>query len=1072
MNANASKGILWPVCLLGIVLLMVSSCGNPDQAQVLPQKVDFNYHIKPILSDRCFACHGPDENTREAELALHTQEGLFNLLDSAESLYVVRPGDPDHSALFQRIISHDPDFQMPPPAANLSVSEYEIDLIARWIDQGAEWKKHWSFIPPGDVSVPDIAKKDFVINEIDQFVLQKQREHKLRPSETELPEKLLRRVYFDLIGLPPPVEILESFTQNPSDSAYEAVVDQLLENPKYGERMASVWLDVARYADSHGYQDDRPRTVWPWRDWVIDAFNENLSYRDFATWQIAGDLLPDAQYRQKLATTFNRNHAITQEGGVINEEYLTEYAADRVQTFSTAFLGLTMQCARCHDHKYDPLSQEEYYEMLGFFNNVKDERGQISYFDLAPKPNLILQDSGYIRDMQAVREYIDQLDNEVAGLPDTEREYFESWKSKPPPYDPGVIQPYLLVDADLNDTIGWTFHNKVQRDHPGKVNVNLPPTIERPERHTDSHGIRSLSFNGKNFLTFGELGDFEYYDDFTLGARIMHTGQHQKTATFLSRRNGEQKRQGYDLSINPSNQVTFRLIHNMNDEYIQVTTTTRIPGGVWKTVYASYDGSGKASGITIFFDGNPQPAYIQQDSLHEKSILNGNDFIIGNWNHRARELSELYGFKGGYTDDVKLYDKQLSTLDIKHLSDTNTQPSFSDSEWMDHYLKHYSIVAGDLKNKLDSLRSIDRSIPNIPIMEERDTINQTYLLARGQYDAYVRPVSRDVPVAIMELEDADSINRLDLANWLFSDKHPLTSRVMINRLWQLYFGQGLVSTPEDFGNQGNLPSHPELLDWLSVRYRESGWDTKAMLKLIVMSGTYRQSSRITEAKRRKDPDNIYLARGPRKTLTAEMIRDQALYTSGLLYEKIGGKWVKPYQPAGIWKEMANQIGENKYRQSKGRDLYRRSLYTYWKRTIPPPTMLTFDAPERTVCTVKRQETSTPLQALILLNDPIYLEASRVLAHSYLSNNSENSIEDILPTAWKKITSRSPKQIEVEKLYAYFLEMEDHYSENTLQAEELLNVGESQLKPVGATAKWAALTTAISTIYNLDESKHN
>ncbi len=1053
-----------------ILLLLCTSCAQEGEKMRLPDQVDYNFHIKPILSDRCFACHGPDENTREAELALHTEEGLFSVLDSSDGVFVVKPGDPSRSALYHRVCSNDPEYVMPPPAFNLTITDHERRLIEKWIRQGATWKDHWAFIPPTKSALPSSGHQDKIINEIDPFIIHQLDEIGLKPSQQESPEKLIRRVYFDLTGLPPSLENIEEFVEDPSDAHYENIVTQLLESPRYGERMASIWLDLARYADSHGYQDDRPRTVWPWRDWVVRAFNQNLSYQDFVTWQIAGDMLPEATYDQKLATTFNRNHPITQEGGVIDEEYLTEYAADRVQTFSTAFLGLTMECARCHDHKYDPIGQEEFYQLFGFFNNVKGETGRISYFDLAPTPNLLMSDAEHEAHIKRVKEKIASLQDKTLELSETEQEFFENWRQNSDLTSIDANHQNLLSFMSMEDDGDWSFEDGADSSRSGKVNVNLPPSIVRP-RKVDGRFGSALEFNGDNFLTLGEIGDFDWYDDFSLGAWISHGGKHRKVAGILSRRNGEQYRQGYDLSITPDNRITFRLIHNYNDAYLQVTTLSRIPRNEWKQVYVTYDGSGQANGVSLFVDGQRQPTRIDRDSLSDQSILNGNDLLVGHWNHRARELKNLYGFEGGRVDEVRVYDQRLSGLQIRSLYRPGLRASANKSELFEHYLLNHSIAFASVKNQLDSLRAIDVQIPHIPIMQEADTIKPAYLLSRGMYDAHRQEVSRGTPKAILAFDARFDHNRLGLADWLFDPANPLTARVMTNRLWHMCFGRGLVNTAEDFGSQGDLPSHPALLDWLSVDFREHNWDIKALLRKMVTSATYRQSAQIDAKRYRLDPENQYLSRGPRKAFTAEMVRDQALAISGLLDHRIGGKWVKPYQPAGIWKEMANQIGENKYRPSTGKNLYRRSLYTYWKRTIPPPTMLTFDAPERAICVVKRQSTSTPLQALVLMNDPTYLEASRVLTNQILDQEPNLSDEEQIDKIFRSITARAPSHEEMDKLLKLYQQMQAHYHAHPGEAKAILTVG-AYPHPSGIDLETtAAMTLVVSTIFNLDEAKY-
>ena len=1037
----------------------------------LPDKIDFNLHIKPILSDRCFACHGPDENALKGNLRLDIEEQAFALLDSSDNRYAIIPGDTKNSALIQRILSKDPEFIMPPPESNLHLSDYEIKLLEKWIAQGAEWKKHWAFIPPKQATFPNEVQE----HPIDFFIQKKLKEKGLSAAPKANKEALLRRLSFDLTGLPPSKEDLDRFLANNSPTAYEEEVDRYLNSIHYGERMASIWLDVARYADSHGYQDDRPRTMWPWRDWVIEAFNQNLPYNDFVSWQIAGDLLPNPSYKQKLATGFNRNHAITQEGGVVQEEYLTEYAADRAQTFSTAFLGLTMECARCHSHKYDPILQEEYYSLFGFFNNI-EERGQISYFDLAPSPNLKaelpLMDST-IADVKAMIERLEQQQTDRSRQVEAEAQQWSDAKLNKEEIVQSLGEGLL---AHFNFTSNTPLQNNIQPNPDALSNVNLPPGIDQPQ-WIEAANRKGLAFNGSNFLTIGELGDFDRQDQFSFGGWIKHSGKHKKNAAIFGRRNGEQFQQGYDVVLQADNRLSFRIIGSWrdsekppkeNDYAIAIRTKARIPTNTWTHIFATYDGSNKAKGLRLFINGKEQASTILIDQLRTATILNGNDFLIGNWNHRARQRGDLYGFEAGAVTEFWLYERALSSLEIKLLFD-QTVFSPSKKELAEYHLKNNDATFQSLQNRLDSLRSIDLEIPTVMIMQEMDTIKATYLLERGQYDAKVRQVNRGTPKAVLEFTEKYPNNRLGLAQWLFDDQNPLTSRVFVNRIWQLFFEKGIVKTPEDFGNQGALPSHPELLDWLAVEFRKMDWDIKALIKLIVTSEAYQQSAKINPKSLQKDPENIWLSRGPNRRLSAEMLRDQVLAASGLLNKKVGGKWVKPYQPPGIWKALANQIGENKYRSSRGQDLYRRSLYTYWKRTIPPPSMLTFDASERAVCTVKRQETSTPLQSLVLLNDPQFVEAARKLAESVLLNQN-SAVEAAISDAFQIITSRTPEGKELQilvEMYEQELKGFNSVPENSIA---LLNAGEAPLNPNIDQKQLASMTIVTNAIFNLDEAK--
>ncbi|MFK7981668.1 MAG: DUF1553 domain-containing protein [Saprospiraceae bacterium] len=1060
--------------------LLLTACQSDVPEEIssvyseLPDKIDFNFHVRPILSDRCYACHGPDENAREAKYRLDIEEGAFAALQNSDGFSIVA-GNPKESRLVHRILSDESDYMMPPPTSEMSLTAREKAILYKWIQQGAEWKKHWAFIPPTEVNPPSVSNSSWAQNEIDNFILKKQQELHIKPAKPANKEQWLRRVTFDLTGLPPTPQALEHFKNDDSENAFEKVVDALLSSSAYGERMTSVWLDVARYADSHGYQDDRPRTAWSWRDWVIKAFNENLPYDKFATYQIAGDLLPDATYEQKLATGFNRNHAITQEGGIVQEEYLTEYAADRAQTFSTAFLGLTMECARCHTHKYDPIEQKEYYSLFGFFNNIS-EKGRISYFDEAPRPNMAMVDPLLDEQIEEVKNWIAQKEKALAEIAANSQTDFKAWLVQDFKENTVIedIEEGLIADFNLNNLAHNQFANQLEGQPNGLMNINLPPNIPQPIEVNTKDG-KGLFFNGKNFLSLGEIGDFEWYDAFSFGGWIKHSGKHRKNAGIFARRVGEQKRQGYDLILTPQNRLRARLIHQYYKKNrgsavnyaIDIQANPRVASNQWQHVFVTYDGSGKATGLNIYLNGQLQNSQIKMDSLRGKTILNGNDFLVGNWNHRARELDDLYGFKGGTVDDVKVYKRALSPLEIKQLANNKQLPN--QKELYAHFLQKKHPSYRQLQLELDSLRAIDLEKPKVMVMKEVDTVKSTFVLNRGAYDAPTDLVERETPKAVLAFSTDYPKNRLGLAQWLFDEKHPLTSRVIVNRYWQLIFGSGIVATPEDFGNQGALPTHPELLDWLAVYFRENDWDTKDLLKKMVLSAVYRQDAKMTPTSKEKDPSNVWLSRGPSQKLTAEMLRDQALVASNLYYEKVGGKWVKPYQPAGIWKELANQIGENKYRPSRGKDLYRRSLYSYWKRTIPPPTMLTFDASERAVCTVKRQQTSTPLQSLILLNNPIYIEASRKIAEQLMQQDL--SLTKRLEMAFIKIISRTPKSNEIQLLMDLYNEELKRLITQPEQAIKLVNIGASTYDKKLNVNELATLSIVINAILNLDETKY-
>ena len=1032
-----------------MAIMIVAGCSQSAGETGLPETVDYNWHIKPILSDRCYQCHGPDEQARQAELRLDVQEGAYGRSREDSTLQIIVPGRATASVLIEHITSDNPNRKMPPPESKLALTDYEIALIRKWIDQGAQWQPHWAFTAPVMPTIPEVKQDKLVRNMIDRFVLARLETENLSFSPDASKAKQLRRVSFDLTGLPPTLEALDAFLNDKSPDAYEKAVDRLMASPAYGEHMASMWLDIARYADTHGYQDDRPRTMWPWRDWVIRAFNENQPYDEFITWQIAGDLLPDATYEQRLATGFNRNHAITQEGGVVPAEYITEYVADRTNTTATAFLGMTMECARCHDHKYDPIFQQDYYSMFAFFNGI-DEKAPISYFDLSPQPSMRMEDEDYEQSIERNSQAIDSVEALV-----------DQWPLPDPPSNwlpdlQAALQQDLFVHLPLDSLSN--LKTPAQAGLPAYANTGLESELTPPGVEPGHFG-QALKFDGVNFLNLGEEADFEWYSRFTLSAWVWARNQ-EKDAALYSKRIGEQMRRGYDLTRTADGYLRLRLVQD-NEQRIAVTSTVTVPAELWTHVAVTYDGSGRASSISLYLDGVRAPVRVDSDSLNRKSILNGNGLLAGNFTPRLKTRADLTGLIDGRMDDLRIYTRALTDLEVAHLA--GAEGTSTREFYRAHNDPGYQLI----NRQLDSLRQQVRTIPFVMIMEDMESPRPTHVLDRGAYDAPTDSVGPDTPDAILPFPDELPRNRLGLARWLVHRDNPLTARVAVNRYWQMMFGEGLVHTPEDFGSQGALPSHPELLDYLARRFMELDWDTKALLKEIVTSTTYRQSNEVSPRLKERDPDNMLWARGPRVRLTAEMMRDNALLTSGLLDPAMGGEPVRPYQPAGLWKALANQVGENRYRP--GPNLYRRSVYTYWKRTIPPPAMLTFDAPDRTICTVEREPTATPLQSLVLMNDPQYVEAARVMATRLAQLTDED--RDFIAAAFRQLTSRRPTSNESRILQKLLDEQREHFSDYPDRASQLLGAGNSPTQWAMDRSNLAALTVLTSTIMNLDEAQH-
>jgi hypothetical protein len=831
-------------------------------------KVDYNRDIRPILSNNCFKCHGPDATERQAGLRLDIRAEALKPTESGNRAIV--PGDAEKSRLVRRIFSAKANV-MPPPESNKKLAEGEKQLLKQWIEQGAEYQAHWSFSPPQRPPSPTVNNRTWPRNAIDYFVLERLEKEGLYPSPETDRITYVRRLTLDLTGLPPTPAEVDDFLADTCADAYEKVVDRLLASPRFGERLAVDWLDAARYADTHGYHIDSGRDMSLWREWVINSFNGNLSFDRFTIEQLAGDLLPNPTLDQRIASGFNRNHMINFEGGAIPEEYHTAYIVDRVNTTSTVWLGLTVACAQCHDHKYDPISQKEYYQLYAFFNNVPEKGLDGATGNAAPllKTPTPLQQ----KKLKELAAAMKQIEQQLAGpLPEVEAEQSQ-WEK--------AVRDHQLDQFQLPG-----------KDAKGpQAAKKLPPSII---------GILALP-------------------------------------------------------------------------------------AIYRTTF-------------------------QQAEL------------------RAY-------FRGNFSTTIKTFQDRLGRLQ---------------------------------KEKVDW----EKQVPTTMVMEEMPKPRDTFMLVRGQYDKHGEKVPPGVPVSLSSLPRGAPPTRLGLAQWLVDPNHPLTARVAVNRYWQIFFGTGLVKTAEDFGSQGELPSHPELLDWMATEFVHRGWNIKAMLRLMVTSATYRQSSVVTPALFARDPENRLLARGPRLRLQAEFIRDQALAISGALDGRIGGKSVSPYQPPGLWEELASRQDGAKwtaqtYVQSKGRDLYRRTMYTFWKRTSPPPTLVTFDAPDRETCTVRRSRTNTPLQALVLMNDPTYVEASRQLAQRLMIE--AGSPEERIVLAFRLATARQPSAGEMKVLRRLFDDQWAVFRKDGQAAIKLLAVGESRLNEKLDVAELAAWTTVASVILNLDET---
>ena len=1117
----------------------------------LPQKVDYNLHVKPILSDRCFACHGPDKAKQQAGLRLDTPEGAYAALAKSGHKAIV-PGDLARSELFHRITSTDPEEVMPTPKSNLSLSAQEKAMLLRWIEQGGEYKQHWSLIAPTMPAIPTV-KDDgqWVKNEIDRFVLARQQALKLKPAPEADKITLLRRVSLDLTGLPPTPAEVDAFVGDTSVNAYEKVVNRLLGSVHYGERQAVEWLDVARYADTHGYQDDGLRTMWPYRDWVIRAFNRNLSFDRFISWQLAGDLLPRpasaAQHRDMLiATAFNRNHQQSQEGGIVDEEYRVEYVADRTATFGKAMLGLTVECARCHDHKYDPISQKDYFSLYAFFNS-NNERGQIPYNGEAA-PTVTLTTPKTDAQLAYIREKLTPLEQKLnINRPDYQQR-FGQWLSKKqsgPVSQPekGLIAHYTFDEANHGDIKAFVKAQNEKRKQeaekkkkeqalkqadPKKESLKITEKKEVAKRKTKEELWKdprnafanrvndtlpaSLGGDSDNlpYVVAGRFGHarflpgdsyislpssfaaFEQNQPFTISSwfKLAKPGM---AATLLGRTTGPMDGQrGYQLDLLADGRLKLTLSHVWPANAIDIESIGKVPVNAWFQVALTYNGMGRANGLALYLNGKPMQTRVITDHL-QHSMVYGKD--KSHWAQHSFYVGRMhdYFYKDFAVDELRIYDRCLTPLEMPRLAGAPDalaaalQTSLAKrSPAQRTGLYNYYVTTEDslyqtAYKEAMTLRGeqlmLYTNADQVMVMQERKQPRVTHLLKRGAYDAPGEVVQPAVIHSLKPMPDDMPRNRLGLAQWLLMPENPLFSRVMVNRMWQQYFGQGLAKNSDDFGNQGALPSHPELLDYLAVRFREGNgqsgsvasadrWNMKAMHKLIVMSATYRQSSTVSEAAREADLDNTFLTRGPSYRMSAEQVRDNALAASGLLTKRIGGPSVHPYQPAGIWEALATRNAV-KYTQNHGDSLYRRSMYTIWKRSSPPPMMLNFDAAERHTCIVKRQKTSTPLQALVTLNDPQFVEAARVLAQRSLANGDRDT--QLINKAFKSVISRLARPEELKLIQQLYSEELADFKKNPKRAQELLSVGEYPVDKKLNPAELAAWTVVTSTIMNFDEA---
>ena len=918
----------------------------------------------------------------------------------------------------------------------------------------------------------------WIENEIDYFVKKKLDEVNISPSIKADKETLIRRLSFTLTGLPPSVDEIDAFLADESTYAYEKLIDRLLLSPHYGERMASEWMDVARYADSDGYLDDKHRDFSPWRDWVINSFNENLSYEKFVTYQLAGDLIPKANQSTKIATAFNRLHKKNSEAGIIFEEYRNEYVADRTITFGKAFLGMTMECARCHDHKYDPISQKNFYEISSFFNNT-NEIGHAGYGPgQVAGPSLLLTNDEQETLIDYIKNELKSQNEKIVQNLSLNEQTFEKWYTE---------KKLAIKQIKKNINRGLVAHYPFDELVPrGKTkSFSSSSLIPGQKSATLYEPIINKIQPQKGFL-IGEytqmklpdkLGWFDQTDPFTLSFSIYADHKDRESIVFGHCEQIRLGLKGYSFFIN-DNKLKFIIARSWPQNAIEIETLQPISIKKWSQITITYDGKGSVGGIQIYINGKKAAVERKGDELYKSILFEPDIHTYGFEGFKIGSSHKLKAFDGGGFDDLKIYNRELTAIEVAYQNDFDLFNQLSVGElskerllFKDYFFKNIEPTNKALNDEYLNLRKkLTRTIDPIPelmIMGDMKSPRPTYVLKRGLYNEIGEEVFPNTPEVILEFDKQLPKNRLGLSKWLFDRRNPLTARVFVNRIWQMHFGKGLTTSSDDFGNQGRLPSHPKLLDWLSNYFMDNGWDIKKLHKKILSSATFKQASKIREDLANIDPENYLLAKGSSQRMSAEMIRDNALKVSGLLVPKIGGKSVYPYQPSGLW-DLSDKSWRYRYQHDKDENLYRRSLYTFWKRSAPPPSMLIFDTPNRDLCSVKRTLTSSPLQALLLLNDPQFIEAARVMAENSILSK-EKSINKKLSTLFREIIGRTIRDGELEILLRFYNEEKEKFSKNQSKAIAYLKTGEKPMNSDIEVVNMAALATVISGMMNTAEA---
>ncbi len=1060
-------------------IIIAHAALDPQARAAGAAAIDFNRDVRPILSDNCFACHGPDTNKRKGGLRLDEKESAFGKAESGEVAVV--PGMPEKSELLRRITTADKDEQMPPSKEHKKLKPEQVELLRRWIKDGAKWDGHWAFQPVKMPAVPKIGAQLSVLsaqspadpqlsklrtehwargtNPIDAFILAKLEAEKLPPSPAAERTALIRRVSLDLTGLPPSLKEVDDFLRDSSPNAYEKVVDRLLASPHFGERLALPWLDLARYGDTSGYHNDSLRDMWLWREGVIKAFNANQPFDQFTVEQLAGDMLPNASVAQQIASGFHRNVMTSDEGGIIDSEYLNLYVVDRVNTTGVTWLGLTVGCAQCHDHKYDPLKQREFYQMYSFFHNVP-ENGKDGVRDRNPKPFLLVPNAEQ-------KDRLAKLDGEIAAAETDEKRIAGSLGARQAEWEKKIA-----AGERVGEPKGPWAHFPLDENADGVTDAGsqVEGKLQGSAKFEDAAEGKGLRADKKGWADYGAQFAFEKSQPFAASAWLKLAAP---GGSPFGKMDATGNVRGWDVEFH-GGKASVHLIHKWPEDALHVQTEKELPFDALTHFAFSYDGSGRAAGITIFVNGEPVKTRVMKDKL-SGTILTDAPFSIGRRGGGAAPFA-------GTIDEVRIFSRALSPAEASQLGGAaalrialiparerkpeqqkKLQKFFRETQAED-YIAAQKKVADLRKAKAD----FERTIPNTMVMSEMETSRDTFIKVRGDYDKNAEKVSPGVPAFLPALTAAPANGkhhtRLDFARWLVSPQQPLTARVTMNRWWKMIFGTGLVKTVNDFGSQGEWPSHPELLDWLAADFMRD-WNIKRVIKQMVMSATYRQSAKATPELLARDGENRLLARGPRNRLDAEIIRDNALSIAGILNPALGGKSIKPAQPAGTWE--INEMSGYKYDKSTGADLYRRGLYVYWRRSTVYPSFVTLDAPTREFCTAQRSRTSTPLQSLVLMNDPVFVEAARAFAQRVLGEIGSDA-NARLERAWRLALSRPPTEQERTILQRTLTQQLAAFEKDKDAAKKLVSVGDLA-RPAGVNeSELAAWTAVCNVILNLNE----